>query len=94
VDEMAIADPREDGLREQAVVRLRKKREFGANVLAYVMINTLLVTVWALTGAEFFWPIFPIMGWGIGIVFHAWDVYGRLPSEERIRREMERLRDR
>jgi hypothetical protein len=32
------------------------------------------------------------MGWGIGMVFHAWDTYSRPPSDDRIRREMERLR--
>jgi hypothetical protein len=40
----------------------------------------------------FFWPIFPIFGWGIGLVFNAWDVYREPVSEERIRREMGRLR--
>ena len=82
----------DEDLRKQAVVRLRKKREFGAHLLAYVMVNTVLVVVWALTGMPFFWPLFPLMGWGIGLAFHAWDTFGRPPTEERIRREMERLR--
>jgi hypothetical protein len=48
------------------------------------------VIIWAATGADFFWPVFPIAGWGI--VFHAWDAYGRnVPSEERIQQEMDRL---
>ena len=29
---------------------------------------TLLVVVWALTGMGYFWPIWPIVGWGLGIV--------------------------
>lgn len=86
-------DENED-LREQAVVRLGKKRDFGAHLLAYVMVNTVLVVVWALTGAGLFWPIFPLMGWGIGIAFHTWDVFGRPPTEERISREMERISSR
>jgi hypothetical protein len=62
-------------------------------VVAYVLVNALLVGIWAATGANFFWPIFPIIGWGIGLAFNAWDVYGRRPlSEEQIRREQERLR--
>jgi hypothetical protein len=41
----------------------------------------------------FFWPIFPILGWGIGVAASAWDVYGRKPiSEDEIRREADRLR--
>lgn len=51
--------------------------------------------IWAVTGAGFFWPVFPIMGWGIGLAFNAWDVYRRqIPTEERILREMESLRRR
>jgi len=47
----------------------------------------------AVTGAGFFWPIFPILGWGIGVAANAWDVYGRKPiSEDEIRCEAERLR--
>ena len=42
----------------------------------------------------FFWPIFPILGWGIGIFFHGWDVYQGPPTEQRIHEEMERLEGR
>jgi hypothetical protein len=46
-----------------------------------------------ITGANFFWPIFPILGWGIGLAFHARDVYwGDTFSEQRIRREMQRMK--
>jgi uncharacterized ion transporter superfamily protein YfcC len=83
----------EQELREQAIQRLKKKRDFKAHVLMYVAVNTFLVVIWAVTSAGFFWPIFPILGWGIGVVANAWDVYGRKPiSEEEIRREADRLR--
>ena len=36
--------------------------------------------------------MFPMLGWGIGLVFHAWDVFvGSAPSEEAIRHEMDRF---
>ena len=82
----------EEELRRKAVERLQAKREFMAHLLAYVLVNVLLVVIWAVTGAGFFWPIFPILGWGIGLAFHAWDVYAKEPNEEKIRREMDRLR--
>jgi 2TM domain len=42
---------------------------------------------------NFFWPVFPILGWGIGVAANAWDVYGRKPiTEDEIRREADRLR--
>jgi cytochrome b561 len=84
----------EDGLREQAVTRLKKKRDFATHVFMYVAVNAMLVVIWALTSDDgFFWPIFPMLGWGIGVAANAWDVYGRKPlSEAEIQREVERLR--
>jgi len=80
-------------LRQLAIVQLRKKRDLQAHLLAYIMVNLLLNGVWLLTSAGgFYWPIFPLLGWGIGIAFHAWDVYAPVnPREDRIRREMDRL---
>jgi hypothetical protein len=83
----------EQELRKLAVSRLKKKRDFSTHVVIYVIVNAMLVGVWAVTGAGFFWPIFPILGWGIGVGANAWDVYGRKPiTEEEVRRETERLR--
>ena len=82
----------QQGLRDQAEESLKKKSEFWTHLLAYVLVNGSIVAIWAMTGAGFFWPVFPIVGWGIGLAFHAWDVFvERPPSEERIRREMDRL---
>lgn len=83
----------DDQLREQALTRLKKKRDFGMHVLMYVAVNAMLVAIWAITGADFFWPVFPILGWGIGLAANAWDVYGRKPiTEADVEQEMERLR--
>ena len=82
-------------LREQALRSLKKKRDFRGHLVAYALVNSLLIGIWAVTGAGFFWPVFPLLGWGIGVGFNAWDAYGRRPiSEEEIRREAERLRQR
>lgn len=89
-DSEVIAD---DNRRELAVERLKKKRDFKTHLVIYLAVNALLVGVWAASGTEnFFWPVFVIFGWGIGLVANAWDVYGRKPiSEEEVRREMDRL---
>src|SRR6188472_967131 len=87
-----MSTQRTQGLRERAVSRLKKKRDFRIHLLIYIMVNALLVSVWAMTGSGFFWPLFIIMGWGIGIVANAWDAYGRdVPTESQIRHEMEKL---
>ena len=81
-------------LRRLAVKRLEDKRGLSAHVLAYVLVNLLLVAIWYVSGAGFFWPVFPIFGWGIGLAFNAWDVLWPAPGEQAIETEMERLRQR
>jgi hypothetical protein len=82
----------EPGRREQATIRLQKKRDFRAHLLAYVLVNGSLMLIWALTGSGFFWPVFPLLAWGIGLVFHAWDIYRPPFTEQQIQREMKRIR--
>lgn len=97
MSELRTGTPRsEELLREQAVRRLKKKRDFKTHLLIYVLVNAFLVTVWAMTGAGIFWPVFPMVGWGIGVVANAWDVYGAgdVPTEREIDHEMQRLRNR
>ena len=85
-------DVSEQAPRDRALQQLKKRRDFHGHILVYVLVNTFIVAIWAVTGAHgFFWPIFPIAGWGIGVVMNAWDVYWRHDiTEEDIRHEMER----
>jgi hypothetical protein len=34
-------------------------------------VQLLLIAIWALSGFGYFWVIWPMMGWGIGLVAHA-----------------------
>jgi hypothetical protein len=88
-----ISDPTEDELRRRAVKSLRAKAGFWTHFAVYLAVNAFFVTIWFFTGAGFFWPIFLIAGWGIGVAANAWDAFGREPvTEERIQREMDHLR--
>jgi cytochrome b561 len=82
-------------LRERAVKRLRKRRDFYAHLLIYVMVNTLIVLTWIMAGGNgLFWPVFPIALWGIGVVMQAWDAFHDDDfGEDRIQREMKRLQN-
>ena len=53
-------------------------------------VNLLLIAVWAL-GRGYFWPIWPILGWGVALALHYWTVFLQRPiSEDEIRREMKK----
>jgi hypothetical protein len=84
---------REQLLRDRAVRQLKKRRDFRSHLLVYVLVNAFLVVIWVLTDPHgFFWPIFPIAAWGIGVIMNAWDVYRRQEiTEEDIHREIDRM---
>jgi hypothetical protein len=85
--------PSERALWELAVRRLKDKQEFRSHAVAFVLVNSFLVGIWWVTGQGFFWPLFPIAGWGIGLGMHAWSAFGpSVATQEQIEREMERLR--
>lgn len=83
---------REQALRERAIQQLKKRRDLAAHAIVYVLFNGFVVGIWAVTGQTFFWPIFLMVPWGIGLVMNAFDVYrGNDFTEDEIAREMHRL---
>lgn len=54
----------------------------------------MLVGIWALSGGGHFWPAWVMLGWGVGVVMNAWDVFFRRPiTDADIEREMRRSQD-
>src|SRR3954454_112340 len=41
------------------------------HLTTYLLVNLLLIGIWAASGGGYFWPIWPILGWGIGVGCHA-----------------------
>jgi hypothetical protein len=83
----------EEELRAEAIKAVKRKREFKNHVIAYIIVNAFLVVVWYFAGAGYFWPAWVMGGWGIGVAFNAWEVYGRTHgaiSEAEIQREIDR----
>lgn len=62
--------------RKQARKRVKKKKNFQKALLTYVVVNAFFVVIWALGDGGYFWPVWVIAGWGIGMVFMAWNAYG------------------
>jgi hypothetical protein len=40
------------------------------HLVSYVVVLTGLWLIWALTGADYPWPIWPMLGWGMGLLGH------------------------
>lgn len=81
--------------RAAARKRLEEQRGFVPHLIVYLVVNAGLVLVWAMTiGPDgFFWPVFPIVFWGVGIVLHAWSAYFSKPiTDADVDEELERMR--
>ena len=74
--------------------RVEEKKGFRIHLAVYIAVNIMLVIIWAVTGAEFPWFVFPLGGWGIGILFHFLGVYVFSQQGERDRREVEKEAER
>jgi hypothetical protein len=89
---------REDHLRQQAMERLKVKRELRGNIASFVVINAALWVVWAVSSGESEaggvpWPLWVTGFWGVALVLHAWNVYGQRPiSDSEVDEEMRRIR--
>ena len=71
---------------------------FRRHLLIYVLVNLMLWAIWIVTNwydtkgnGSFPWPIFPMLGWGIGVVFDYYENYCR-STEDKIKEEYEKLK--
>ena len=62
----------------ESAARKQAKREasFYRNLAAFVLVNAFLVALNLLTSPEHFWAIYPILGWGLGVVSQAVTTFG------------------
>jgi hypothetical protein len=58
---------------------VRKLRRFYTDALIYAVVNIGLILIWAISGGGYFWPIWVIIGWGIGLGVHAFSL-GLIPQ--------------
>lgn len=88
--------PQTDDLRDRAVASLKRKQAFKQAAAAYVLVNLLLVAIWAIGDDGFFWPIWVMAFGGIGLAFQGWDAYGGSHEidDADVAGEMERMRGR
>ena len=85
----------EEQIYEEARKRVEAKKGFFIHFAVYIVVNIMLVLIWAFAaGGGFPWFIFPLCGWGIGILFHFLGVFvfGGKPDRRAIEKEAERIR--
>ena len=83
-----------DELQLDALARRRVKAKLGwfTHAAVYATVNTGLVTVSLATGRN--WAIFPLLGWGLGLLAHGISVWMRAPRTALLERMVEKERAR
>ena len=45
-----------------------RRRVLEPHVAVWLACSVLFVVIWAATGTGYFWPVWPILGWGLGVL--------------------------
>ncbi len=80
----------------KAEARVKEKMDFYIHFAVYCVVMALLVFINVTTSPEYFWAKWPLLGWGIGVLFHGLNTFllnGNSSIKKRmIEKEMERMK--
>jgi len=99
----------DEKLMKEAKKRVEAKQSFRIHALVYVMVNAFLVLIYFVTSplqetvrlqigwgdGNIFWPLFPMLGWGIGLAAHGiavWSYLSGKSNDAAIQAEYQRLK--
>jgi len=60
---------------QRAEKRVKKKVGFYIHLFIYIVVNTMLFVINFSVSPPYFWAKWPLMGWGIGLMFHGLGVF-------------------
>ena len=84
---------------EKAKKRVEEIKGFYSHLIVYVAVNILLVIINLVTSRGVLWFYWPLLGWGIGLFFHAMGVFvfskfpGNQWEERKIKEIMEKMKE-
>jgi hypothetical protein len=80
---------------EKAKKRVEEIKGFYTHLAVYVCVNAVLVLINLVTNPESLWFYWPLMGWGIGVFFHAMSVFvfSRFPGRQWEDRKIKEIMD-
>ena len=61
---------------QKAKERVEVIKGFYIHLTVYVVVNLILFSINMIVSPDGLWFFWPLMGWGLGVVFHALSVFG------------------
>ncbi len=81
-----------EAFREREAREVLRKRAFLLHLVIWAAVNVFLVVVWAATGSDHPWFLYPLGGWGIGVAAHGASTYLMAhPDDVILQREQQRM---
>lgn len=81
---------------QEAKKRVEEIKSFYFHLISYLLVNGALIVINLLTSPDYLWFIWPIIGWGVGLIIHAVSVFsgfwGKAWEERKIKEFMEKDR--
>src|SRR5690242_9206778 len=73
----------------------QRRASFKSHLLVYITVNLFFWIIWYIKGNNSYegglpWPIWPMLGWTIGVIFHY--VHAYVDRDDLITREYEKLK--
>jgi 2TM domain len=62
-------------MKKQHISNSQKRREFKSHLMSFIVINGFLILLNLFTSPSYFWAIYPILGWGLGLLLHGIKTY-------------------
>lgn len=94
--ELAANEVREERLNEAVVARVVAQRRRGilAHAFVFLTVNAFLLLINFMTTPGQWWALFPVFGWGLGLLLHAGFGLSKTVSATRLKWERRRLENR
>lgn len=75
----------------------KKRAAFKRHLITYFILNSFFWALWFITGGRTHyngtpWPVWPALGWGIGLAFHYFGAYVNHENND-IEKEYNKLQD-
>jgi hypothetical protein len=93
--EVVVEGVMNDDIEELAKKRVQARSGFFIHAAMYAVMNLGMFSIWWMTGRGYPWFMWPLLGWGIGLLGHAAGIAfgpGSKIEQRAIEREMQRLR--
>jgi hypothetical protein len=87
-------EPSEEQIYEEASKRVKEKKRFYNGLVTYLIVNAVLVVIWALSGRGYPWFLWPLGIWGAFVLgdFLRIFVFTEKSDQEAIKKEVEKIK--